>query len=218
MWPLPSRHRSSGSSLPRSETLVESVPRDLDLTLTEARALAHAGQRLALKRLAPPIEADERDEPSLIRCAMNPSGTWRVTVSDAVGLVAVGNLRFLVEPKIPRAHLFHLFARSRLFPRLDATQASAAAGTHLWELMAGWFVEALEHVLRADLVRDYLPFRDALHAARGQIDALATAESYYQGTLELVCDFEDFGDNTPLNRILKAAAVAVGGCPVARRT
>lgn len=52
--------------------------------------------------------------------------------------------------------------------------------------------------------------RDSLQVARGGIDALATGECYHQGNLALVCDFEEFGDDTPLNRVLRAAALAVG--------
>jgi 5-methylcytosine-specific restriction enzyme subunit McrC len=132
-----------------------------------------------------------------------------VTVSDAVGLIAVGDLRILVEPKIPRAHLFHLLARAELLPRITATQAAAAEGPHLWELICRWLLDALEQVLRRDLIRDYLPRRGALEAARGQIDVAATARAYYTGSLALVCDYEEFGADTPLNRILRAAALAV---------
>jgi 5-methylcytosine-specific restriction enzyme subunit McrC len=199
---------------PRNETLVESVPRDLELSLSEARALSAAGKRL-MPTLGPSPDLDESDdgepseEPSLIKCTMSPGGTWRVTVSDAVGLIAVGDLRILVEPKIPRAHLFHLLARAELLPRITATQAAAAAGPHLWELVCRWLLDALEQVVRRDLIRDYLPRRDALEAARGQIDVAATARTYYTGSLALVCDYEEYGADTPLNRILRAAALAV---------
>jgi 5-methylcytosine-specific restriction enzyme subunit McrC len=194
----------------RKETVVESSPANLELSLGEARALAAAGTRLALQRLAPPPDAEETER-TLIRCTMNPNGTWRVQVNEAVGLVAVGDLRLLVEPKIPRSHLFHLFSRSDLFPRFDPSYGAAASGSHLWQLVSEWYVTSLEQVIRRDLVRDYLPRLEALVAARGQIDALATADVYYQGRLELICDFEEFGSDTPLNRVLKAAALAVAG-------
>lgn len=166
-------------------------------------------RRASTSRRASIFDDDEGDDPSLIKCAMNPSGTWRVTVNDAVGLVAVGDLRLLVEPKIPRAHLFYLFGGAELVPRLDATKAGAAAGNHLWELVARWLVDALERVIRRDLVRDYVAFRDTLEVARGQIDAGATADAYYRGSLRLVCEFEEFGSDTELNRVLKAAALSV---------
>jgi hypothetical protein len=88
--------------------------------------------------------------------------------------------------------------------------AAAGAGSDLWELVARWLAQALERVIRRDLVRDYLPLRDTLEAARGTIDALATAEGYYRGSLTFTCDYENFGSDTPLNRVLRAAALAVG--------
>src|SRR4051812_12849766 len=126
-----SAQRSSGPNLAlREETLVESVPRDLDLTLDDARALAAVGRSLSLNSDSAPSEetADGDEEPTLVACVMNPSGSWRVTVRDAIGLIAVGELRILVEPKIPRAHLFHLFARAQVLPRLAPSEAGAAAG------------------------------------------------------------------------------------------
>jgi 5-methylcytosine-specific restriction enzyme subunit McrC len=194
----------------RHETLVESVPRDLDLDLASARALAAAGRSLAPRRLAEPEEDDSGSaDTSLIKCSMNPAGTWRVTVSDAVGLVSVRDLQLVVEPKIPRAHLFYLFGHSDLLPRVDEMHGAAEAGAHLWQLVSEWFVRSVEVLLRRELARDYLPFRATLEAARGQIDALATGTNYYSGQLGLVCDFEEFGSDTPLNRVVKAAALAV---------
>jgi len=204
----------SGLNLPvRNETLTESVARDLVLDLSTARALVATGRKLALKPVAPVDETVQADEPTLIRCSMNTDGTWRITVNDAVGLIAVGDLRLLVEPKIPRTHLFHLFSCSELVPRFEPTRAAAAAGDHLWELVAAWYLTALEHVLRLDLVRDYLPIRDTLGVARGHIDPVATAQLYYGGKLQLVCEFEEFGSDTPLNRVLKAASLILARSP-----
>ena len=141
---------------------------------------------------------------------MNPDGTWRVTVGVRSSTDLGGELRLLVERRSRRAHLFHLLGQSELLPRLDATKAAAGTGEHLWELVCRWLVDTLEVVLRRDLVRDYVPFCEALEAARGQIDAVATADAYYSGRLHLVCDFEEFGSDAELNRVLKAAALAVG--------
>jgi 5-methylcytosine-specific restriction enzyme subunit McrC len=191
-------------------SLIESVPTDLDLSLSEAQALSAAG-----RKLTPAIEPDElegfEDEPTLIRCSMTPGGVWRVTVGDAMGIVAAGDLRLVVEPKIPISHLLYLFGRSELFPRIAPTAVAAASGADFWELVCRWLVEAVEHVIRRDLMRDYLPHRDELDAARGDIDAMATGDAYYRGRLRLVCDYEEFGTDTPLNRLVRAGVLAVAG-------
>src|SRR5205823_3862411 len=120
----------------RLETLTESVPLDLELDLQTARALASAGRNLAAKQRGAVGDEAEAAEPNAIRCAMNPNGTWRLTVADAVGVIQVGDLQISVEPKIPRDHLFFLFGKSKLFPRVNESRAAAEAGEHLWHLLA----------------------------------------------------------------------------------
>jgi McrBC 5-methylcytosine restriction system component len=209
MSPPPSTHQSIGQSLShRRKTLIESTPRDVKLTVGEAKALVALGRSLALTT-APTAEDEDHTDRSLIRCTMNPDGRWRVLVSDAVGLISVGDLRIVVEPKIPRTHLFHLFSRSELMPRLAPMETVSAEGEHLWELVCRWFLDAVEQVLRRDLVRDYFPFRDTLAVARGEIEPLATADQYYRGSLHLACAYEEFEADTEPNRVLKAAAEAV---------
>jgi 5-methylcytosine-specific restriction enzyme subunit McrC len=208
--------------IPRSETFVESVARDIELTVEEAQSLVALGRSLAAStRLPVGEERENGSEPSLIRCTMTPKGRWRVLISDAVGLVAVGDLRILVEPKIPRSHLFYLFGRSGVLPRVAPTVTSAAEGDHLWELLCRWLLDAVERVLRRDLIRGYFAFRGTLPAARGQIDAIATAHQYYGGNLGLTCVYEEFGADTELNRVLKAAAqavtVSIDASPLTRR-
>jgi hypothetical protein len=113
----------------RTETLVESLPRDLELTVSEAKALVALGRSLGLA-VVPPLDEqrEESAETSLIRCTMNPDGRWCVVVSDAVGLVSIGDLRILVEPKIPSTHLFYLFSRAEILPRLAPAATVGAEG------------------------------------------------------------------------------------------
>jgi hypothetical protein len=214
MWPTPSKRPHFGQSLTLChETVVESVPRDLDLTLAEAQALVAVGRSLALSPSPPVDEAEAPQEATVVRCTMTPNGRWRLIVSDAVGLISVGDLRIVVEPKIPRPHLFHLFSRADLLPRLATAPTASLEGEDLWELLCRWLVEACEQVLRRDLVRDYFLFHDTIAAARGEIEAVATAEQYYRGDLRLTCTYEEFGSDTELNRLLKAAAHVVTGSP-----
>lgn len=198
----------------RREKLVESVAKKLDLTVAEAQALATAGRALSpISALRSEVldgdTAEVEDESTLISCVMSPGGVWRITVADAIGLIVVGDLQLITTPKIPPSHLFYLFAEAELIPRIAPSEASAAAGTDLWQLVCRWLVEAAERVLRRDLARDYLPIRDRLEVARGQIDALASGEEFYRGSLHLVCDFEEFGEDTELNRVLRAALITV---------
>jgi 5-methylcytosine-specific restriction endonuclease McrBC regulatory subunit McrC len=69
-------------------------------------------------------------------------------------------------------------------------------------------------VLRRDLSRDYHVMQDVLQTVRGQVACVATARGYYTGRIEIHCAFDDFVADTPLNRLLKAAAREVSRSPL----
>src|SRR6476619_6228065 len=100
----------------RQETLVESAESVLSLTSAEADALREAGSRLASRtvwwgELTAPVDR------SIIGVRYQAPGRYAVRVSDAIGVIAIGSLHILVQPKIPAAHLIYLLSLSGRFPR-----------------------------------------------------------------------------------------------------
>src|SRR5690606_25654717 len=57
-----------------------------------------------------------------------------------------------------------------------------------------------------DLVRDYQHPIEDLRVIRGRLDPVRTAQSFYKGTFDFHCEYDDFNRDTPLNRTLKTAA------------
>lgn len=196
-----------------SITVTESKGTEIDISEDHARRLNELGRRLASKSTwwgADSEEAQEnQSEKSVIRCDPTRDGRWRLTVKDAVGLVSVGDLQIHVLPKIPQAHLLFLWSKSGHFPALEDFAGSIAVGANLWHLIADWFVTAAEQVLRRDLIRDYSEVSGALRTKRGKLKVLGTARAYYAGRLELHCEYEEFGADTPLNRLLLEATKIV---------
>jgi 5-methylcytosine-specific restriction endonuclease McrBC regulatory subunit McrC len=143
---------------------------------------------------------------TVVRCTRSVGGQWTVRVQDAVGVISVGELQIVVRPKIPSAHLLHLFAKALQVPRLDDQPASTEQAAALWELVARWFVRSTMGVLRRNLSRDYHGVDDVLQSVRGRVQHIPTARAYYTGRVELHCSFDDFVIDTPLNRLLRAAA------------
>jgi 5-methylcytosine-specific restriction endonuclease McrBC regulatory subunit McrC len=196
----------------RVETLIESLPQILQLTDDEAAGLTALGRKLASHKPwwgARPPEDDDVSVTTSIRCAAAGDGQWSVAVDNAVGTVATGDLQLVIQPKIPTLHLLYLFSRTTAWPRLDESLAPLGSDESLMELVARWFLNAIERLLRGDLMRDYYETRDDLDAVRGRIDPLGTAQLFYSGRLAATCDFEIFDLDTPLNRVLKAAALAI---------
>ena len=118
-----------------------------------------------------------------------------------------------MAPKIPEHHLLYLFSQSDAFPRFDDGRGGGTASPSLWALIAEWYARATERVLRQDLIRDYETFGDEVASVRGTIATAATASAYYAGRVRFVFEFEEFEVDTPLNRVLKAAAAAILGSP-----
>jgi 5-methylcytosine-specific restriction enzyme subunit McrC len=200
-----------------SEVLVESRSHLLDLTDSQAASLRSIGRQLASSKsfwgddeAEDPQDQDEaKAERTVVRCAPVKNRVYEVTVNEAVGIIALPGLQLIVEPKIPLGHFHHLLANSPAFPRLGHDQTTGAASVVLWDLVASWFLTSLEVLLREGLLADYEEENDFLTAVRGSIRVGETALAYYQGNTLLSCDYDEFGPDTALNRILQAASQAV---------
>jgi 5-methylcytosine-specific restriction enzyme subunit McrC len=195
----------------RTTVLTESRPALLDLTQHEAEALARAGKRLASNKAWWGSAIADPGERTVLQCQPTASGKWSVCVRDAVGLVSVGQLQIIVQPKIALSHFLYLLSAAGHLPRLSDERGSVAPDASLWQLVATWFVDVADRVLRKDLLRDYEAAEDWLPAKRGQIVVLPTARAFLAGRYGFECRYEEFSVNTPLNRILKAAAMKVLG-------
>ncbi len=133
---------------------------------------------------------------------------------NVVVLICVPDLQLIVHPKIPAEHLFYILAASGRFPRLDEYRGHIASDESLWHLVAAWYISTVERLLRRDLIRDYHPIVDSLMFLRGRAHVPSTTHAYYSGRLAITCEFDDFNTNSPLNRILLAAAHVVAASPI----
>jgi 5-methylcytosine-specific restriction enzyme subunit McrC len=132
-------------------------------------------------------------------------------------VIGLPGLNLTVHPKVPLDHFLYLLLASEGFPRFDKDAALAHPEASFWELVASWFVDAAERLLRLGLVKDYRESADVLPIARGRIRPIATARLYYAGRIAVDCEFDEFDLDNALNRLIKAAAVAVAGSPLLER-
>ena len=187
--------------------LVETREQVIAMSDGQADELRAVGKRLA-KMWWGAEEAST--EHSVLRCNPKGPGEWFVHVNDAIGMIAIEGLQLIVKPKIPIPHLLYLFAESGRFPRLDTERRiQASAGESLLELVVEWFVTAMETVLRRGLIRDYHDTTESIPFVRGRLDVPDTTRTHLLGRTSFLCHFEEFGFDTPLNRVLKAACQIV---------
>ena len=196
----------------RTLTVRESRAKPIDISDAQAKALNALGNKLASKSRYWADQGAEQTERSIIRCTFD-GNRWWLFVHNAVGIIRVDELQILVAPKIPLAHLVFLMSFSGMLPRFVNEMVLAAESIDFLELIARWFLSAVEDVLRRELTRDYFEIVDTLPAARGQIDPLGTSENYYAGRLSLVCRFDEFDEDIPINRVLKAGLGCVSNNP-----
>jgi 5-methylcytosine-specific restriction endonuclease McrBC regulatory subunit McrC len=153
----------------------------------------------------------EVKERSVLDCVPDGEGAAIVTMREMIGVVRVGELQLQVVPKIPQDHFLYIARHSELFPRVDEQPTVVELGDSLWELVAKWYLAAAERLLRRELNKGYVEKIDDLDAVRGQLIPLRTAEAFYAGRLIAHCEFEDFNEDTPLNRVIRAAAERLAG-------
>jgi 5-methylcytosine-specific restriction enzyme subunit McrC len=201
----------------RVERLIESRPSILALTASEAEGLAALGRRMASQKTwrGVPADAGSESNSSAIQCEPYGFGQWKVQIPNAIGVLRVADLELVIQPKIPLDHVLYLFGRSGAFPQVDPSMlAGLNSSKDLWPLIASWFVSALEKLLRAGLASGYRPRSDVLRLARGRIDPLPTMRLMTRGIPAMHCSYEEFDSDIPLNRILRAAALAVSSSAV----
>jgi hypothetical protein len=189
--------------------VVESVEAHVTLSAEQAEALNRLGEQLASKATywAQELDADEASQPSVIRCRPTlEQARWLLRVSDAIGMIVVGDQQIEVRPKIPPAHLLHLLQNSGAFPRIADTAAVPEPSSTLWTIVATASTHATERVLRRGLLNSYREERAKLKMVRGRPAPMPTAKRFYAGRIGAACVFEEFDEDTPFNRLLKAAA------------
>jgi len=189
----------------RSEHLVESKTSILRLSREQSKALHHAAKRLATSSTWWGSDG-ESSSSSALSVRSRGHDEYEVKVHNAVGVISLGDLQLVIEPKIPIEHFAYLLARSGALPQVDSTTAYIDEGRQLWDLVACAFLDETDIILRHDLRRDYRNETAFLSNPRGRIDPLRTATQLLKGSTTALCEYQEFDDQTPLNRTLRSAA------------
>jgi len=207
------------SSIGEIFELVESRAAVLNLTEEEGDTLIALGRELASNANwwgAPKAEPAR----SVISVENTRAAKCSVTFRDVVGVVRIGAKQISVRPKIPLTHFTYLASHSDLAPRFSAAKVSLSHGEDFAHVLARWCVDAAEKLLRSGLLSDYADCADELEEVRGRMRPLETALLISTGVPRALCEFQEFSEDTALNRIVKAACLRISkiaGVPVATR-
>ena len=72
------------------------------------------------------------------------------------------------------------------------------------ELLAAILARGVSSQVKRGLGREYLPRTETLATLRGRIDVTETVKTHAVLRRQMVCDYDEFSIDTPMNRILKA--------------
>ncbi|WP_165593322.1 McrC family protein [Mycobacterium lehmannii] len=128
-------------------------------------------------------------------------------MNDAIGVIGLGDVQLVVQPKIPLAHLVYLLENAKQVPRGSTERARLEKQDSFADLIMRWFITAVEKLLRLGLDRDYERMVGNLTFARGRLHALATSRSILAGRPLMRCEFDTFSEDTSLNRLVRAAVL-----------
>ena len=136
---------------------------------------------------------------------------YYLTPGSIVGAVEIGDLSVLIEPKIPIPQLLSLvcYAMSRFVPQrglFDFPREYA-----LPDLLALALASAARRAFSRGLLHGYRTEEEALHTVRGRIMFAEQIRRRYGVALPIEVRYDEFTDDIPANRLLKA-----GGVPARR--
>lgn len=188
--------------------VVENEPTILDLNAEAAAALRATGQQMASSA----GWWGDRSGPgkgSVIDVQVAGTDRYQVVFRDVVGVIRLEGRQIEVVPKIPLQHFLYLAARGAVGPRFEHMDVDVAPSTRLVDVLAAWFVQAAEGWLSRGLRADYQSHQDELAAARGEILVCDTTMALLRGRPVVHCRYDELSDDAPMNRVVKAACVAV---------
>jgi len=165
---------------------------------------------ISLTEYEPKAEAlDERElewilATKLVAVSPRPDGLYDLRPESTVGTVVFPDLRLLIRSKVGLPNVFFLLSygvgltrwREESFPYAEDDFFQAIA----------WLVEAeTRRAASTGLVRDYREREEALATVRGRIDLGAQVRQRQGQALPLDCRYQEYGEDTEMNQVIKAA-------------
>ena len=174
---------------------------------------------------SPAVELSPRDASSLRRAVTTMSvvpssdvpGTYDLTPGSEVGVVALDSCCIVIRPKVPIDRV--LFLVSYALDSANWREKAALYNTaeDIVEGMAAVFAHELRRALRRGLLQGYRSTEDALTTVRGRIRFDEQLRRRFGVPLPLEVRFDEYTEDTELNRVLRAALWRLSRLPIRSR-
>lgn len=201
------------------ENLTESKAAVLFLSRGEAAALRDLGRSFAALRSSQEKDEEQANESeaSVLECVRFEEAdrsedvqAYKVTVWNRIGAIQLGDRTLLIRPKIEFDHFIYVSELAIGDPQIRERDPLVLEPHQSFrDLIARWFLNAVDRLIPNHLIRDYYEQLGVLPAVRGAVNPIATTRRFYHGRLDVVCRYDTFELDHALNRILKEACLRV---------
>jgi 5-methylcytosine-specific restriction enzyme subunit McrC len=144
-------------------------------------------------------------------------GFRRLETRQVCGIIATPGISLEILPKLKdddsalRATLVRMLASAFDVPFSEGQIAGLGTQDNdLLEVFISLFVTRLAQQVQAGLTRAYVPEEDVLPKLRGNLDLRQQIQRRAIDPSRLHCRFDEFSENTPLNRLFKTCLLCVG--------
>lgn len=143
------------------------------------------------------------------------SDVWALTPGSNVGVVALGERRLVIRPKIGVHNVLALMGAITRKEKWMHDPFPYDQDDTLFSAMIRAFLRSLERTVLQGLRHDYIEREDRMVTPRGRLDVRQLVRTPAMPT-PVPCQFDDYSADTPLNRLLLASirrCLVVPGVP-----
>lgn len=157
-----------------------------------------------------PAQAARLQELKFCRVSPTPeTGIWRITDVTRVGVVALDNVRLIVRPKTPLRSLIFMASYSGVQTDTRESSFDFEADRDLPSTLASALVRAIEDATNRGLLKGYVSVEETGTVIRGRWDIARQLKVRPGIPVPVELTYDDFTEDVPENRVLKAALRAL---------
>ena len=193
--------------------ITEWTPSSLDLTEFQVEELKKHGDLLNARTSRDPDDTQDIDNQSAFSIQKNPDNSYRVTAENCIGAVDLDGQLLLIQPKIEFTHFARIMRHAMNLPDSAEDEVGLESFESFELLVVTWFIKEVTRLIPTHLVRNYYPVQEQVSFIKGHLQVLRTTRNFLGGNLRVDSEFDEFGMNHPLNRVLKSALLVAADLP-----
>jgi len=141
-------------------------------------------------------------------------GRYDLTPGSEVGVVALDNCSVVIRPKVPTGRVLFLVSYALDPARWQQRTAVYDTADDVVEGMGAIFAHELKRALRRGLLQGYRSTEEALTTVRGRVRFDEQLRRRFGAPLPLEVRFDEYTEDTELNRVLRAALWRLSRLPI----